>query len=70
MFRICILHLRELCLALLESDERLRGHIKAAEVEAAFDPELAAQAAIRAAAPQLAALRLAADTNANSTFNN
>ena len=53
-------HLRELCLALLQSDDRLRGRIKAAEVEAAFDPDQAAQAAIRAAAPQWAALRLAA----------
>ncbi len=71
-------HLRELCLALLESDERLRGRIKAAEFEAAFDPDRAAQAAIRAAAPQLAALRLAVDadadademTSANSTLKN
>ena len=50
-------HLRELCLALLDGDDRLRGRIKAADIEAAFDPDTAAQAAIRAAAPQLAALR-------------
>ena len=53
-------HLRELCLARLESDDRLRGRINTAAVEAAFDPNQAAQAAIRAATPQWAALRLAA----------
>ena len=53
-------HLRELCLAVLQSDERLRGHVSTADIEAAFDIELAAQAAVRAAAPQFAALRLSA----------
>ena len=60
-------HLRELCMALLDGDDRLRGHIKAADIEVAFDPDTAAQAAIRAAAPQLAALRLAASQTQTQT---
>jgi 3-carboxy-cis,cis-muconate cycloisomerase len=55
-------HLRKLCLEVLQSDERLRGHVLVADIEAAFDAELAAQSAVRAAAPQLAALRLAASS--------
>jgi 3-carboxy-cis,cis-muconate cycloisomerase len=50
-------HLRELCLASLQSDERLRGHASTAEIESAFDADQAAQVAARVAAPQLAALR-------------
>jgi 3-carboxy-cis,cis-muconate cycloisomerase len=50
-------HLRELCLATLQSDDRLRGHVSTAEIESAFDADLAAQVAARVAAPQLAALR-------------
>ncbi len=53
-------HLRELCMAVLPSDDRLRGRVVTADVEAAFDLDLAAQAAVRTAAPQLAALRQAA----------
>jgi 3-carboxy-cis,cis-muconate cycloisomerase len=55
-------HLRELCLAVLQSDDSLRGQVAVTDVEAAFNAELAAQAAVRAAAPQLAALRLAASS--------
>jgi 3-carboxy-cis,cis-muconate cycloisomerase len=50
-------HLRELCLAILQSDDRLRGHVSTAEIESAFDADLAAQVAARVAAPQFAALR-------------
>jgi 3-carboxy-cis,cis-muconate cycloisomerase len=50
-------HLRELCLATSQSDDRLRGHVSTAEIESAFDADLAAQEAVRVAAPQLAALR-------------
>jgi hypothetical protein len=55
-------HLRELCLGVLQSDDSLRGQVAVTDVEAAFNAELAAQAAVRAAAPQLAALRLAASS--------
>jgi 3-carboxy-cis,cis-muconate cycloisomerase len=58
-------HLRELCLTVLQSDDRLRGHVSVTDIEAAFDIDLAAQAAVRAAAPQLAALRLAASSSNN-----
>jgi 3-carboxy-cis,cis-muconate cycloisomerase len=56
-------HLRELCLAVLQSDDGLRGQVSVADIEAAFDLDLAAQAAVRMAAPQLAALRQAAATS-------
>jgi 3-carboxy-cis,cis-muconate cycloisomerase len=55
-------HLRELCLGVLQSDDRLRGKVSVTEIETAFDADLAAQAAVRAAAPQLAALRRAASS--------
>ena len=53
-------HLRELCLATLQSDNRLLGRVTQEQVELAFDNDLAAQMAVRVAAPQLAALRVAA----------
>ncbi len=53
-------HLRELCLEAVQSDERIAGRFAPAEIEALFAPEAAAQPAIRAAAPQLDALRRAA----------
>lgn len=53
-------HLRELCLATLQSDNRLLGRVTQEEVELAFDNDLAAQVAVWVAAPQLAALRVAA----------
>ncbi len=59
------IHLRELCLQVLHSDDSLCGRVAVADIETAFDAELAAQAAVRAAAPQLAALRLAACASNN-----
>jgi 3-carboxy-cis,cis-muconate cycloisomerase len=56
-------HLRELCLAVVQSDDRLRGRVMQADIEAAFDADRAAQVAVRVAAPQLVALRRAADSH-------
>jgi 3-carboxy-cis,cis-muconate cycloisomerase len=55
-------HLHGLCLAVLQSDNRLRGRVSTAEIDTAFNADLAAQAAARAAAPQLVALRRAASS--------
>ena len=53
-------HLRDLCLRALQDDARLRGHFEPADIAAMFAPEVAAEAAIRVAAPRLDALRQAA----------
>jgi 3-carboxy-cis,cis-muconate cycloisomerase len=62
------LHLRELCLQALQSDPRLRGRFEGAEIEALFSPEIAAQPAIRSAAPQLDALRQAAQAQSQQPW--
>ncbi len=53
-------HLRDLCLQALHDDARLRGHFEPVDIAAMFTPEVAAEAAVRIAAPRLDALRLAA----------
>ena len=53
-------HLRDLCLQALHDDARLRGHFEPTEIAAMFAPEVAAEAAVRIAAPRLDALRQAA----------
>ena len=53
-------HLRDLCLQALHDDARLRGHFEPDDIAAMFTPEVAAEAAVRIAAPRLDALRLAA----------
>ena len=63
-------HLRELCLASLQSDNRLLGRVTREEVEAAFDIDSAARVAARVAIPQLSALRAAASIFANSNRKN
>ena len=54
------LHLRDLCLQALHDDARLRGHFEPTDIAAMFTPEVAAEAAVRIAAPRLDALRQAA----------
>ncbi len=61
-------HLRELCLAVLQSDDRLRNQVSVADIETAFDADLAAKAAVRAAAPQLASMRRAASSTESLQF--
>lgn len=63
-------HLRELCVAALRTDERFRGRIAAAEIESAFDADLAAQVAANMSAPQWAALRQAAAFSSSSSLQN
>jgi len=63
-------HLRELCVAALQTDERFRGRVAAAEIESAFDADLAAQLAANVAASQWAALRLAAAFSSSSSLQN
>ena len=53
-------HLRDLCLRALRDDARLRGHFEPADIAAMFTPEVAAEAAVRTAAPRLDALRQSA----------
>ena len=50
-------HLRQRCLNALHDDVRLRGHFEPTEIESMFAPEVAAEAAIRVAAPQIDAMR-------------
>ena len=61
-------HLRDLCLQAVQLDERLKGRFEPTEIEALFAPEAAAQLASRAAAPQLAAMRHAAQAQSRQPW--